>query len=242
MFFSLLPSRRNSPSLLVKNLSPRTTAVTVADTKAKFIESYPFPIPSIWSVAVQELLVGQHFVRYSKKYAYSKISSLGFVSVYDQLFEGFPSDEEKAKIFECFVEALNEDPKKMRADAAELAAFAESAGGVDALIADPVFASTKALAGENKFAYSRFDAIGLFRMLELTGAADPEALEKLADASGLQLKKVNGDLGMYKNLLSRLAAAKELQEEIMEREKRKQAERDAKKAEAAKAKEEEASA
>ena len=209
------------------------TAVTVADTKAKFIQSYPFPIPSIWSVALQELLVGQHFVRYSKKYAYSKLTALGFVSVYDQLFEGFPSEEEKAKIFECFVEALNEDPKKMRADAAELASFAESAGGVDALVANPVFAYTKALADDDKFAYSRFDAIGLFRMLELTSATDPAALEKLAEASGLQLKKVNGDLGMYKNLLSKLAAAKELQEEIMEREKRKTAERLAKKEEQA---------
>ena len=121
----------------------------------------------------------------------------------------------------------------MRADAAELASFAESAGGVDGLIANPVFASTKALADDGKFAYSRFDAIGLFRMLELTAATDPAALEKLAEASGLQLKKVNGDLGMYKNLLSRLAAAKELQAEIMEREKRKTAERLAKKEEAA---------
>jgi hypothetical protein len=94
----------------------------VADTKRKFVESYPFPIPSIWSVAVQELLVNQHFVRYSTKYSYSKLSSLGFVSVYDQLFEGFPSDDEKAKIFDCFVEALGEDPNVCRKDAAELAA------------------------------------------------------------------------------------------------------------------------
>ena len=32
-------------------------AVTVADTKDRFIKAYPFPIPSVWSVAVQELLV-----------------------------------------------------------------------------------------------------------------------------------------------------------------------------------------
>ena len=47
------------------------------------------------------------------------------------------------------------------------------------------------------------------------------------------LNKVNGDLGMYKGLLSKLAAAKELQKEIFDREKRKDAERAAKKAEAA---------
>ena len=207
--------------------------MTVADTKAKFVNSYPYPIPSVWSVAVQELLVTQHFVRYSTKYSYSKISSLGFVSVFDQLFEGFPSDEEKEKIFECFVKALEEDPAQIRKDAAELASFAESAGSADALVANPVFAATKSLVDAKKFAYSRYDAVGLFRMLELAGAADPTALETMANASGLQLKKVNGDLALYKSLLSKLAAAKELQAEIFEREKRKTAEREAKKAEAA---------
>jgi len=207
--------------------------VTVADTKAKFVNSYPYPIPSVWSVAVQELLVTQHFVRYSTKYSYSKISSLGFVSVFDQLFEGFPSDEEKEKIFECFVKALEEDPAQIRKDAAELASFAESAGSADALVANPVFAATKSLVDAKKFAYSRYDAVGLFRMLELAGAAEPSALETLSAAAGIDLKKVNGDLGLYKGLLSKLAAAKELQKEIFEREKRKDAERAAKKAEAA---------
>ncbi len=40
---------------------------------------------------------------------------------------------------------------------------------------------------------------------------------------------VSGDLAMYKGLLSKLAAAKELQEEFLERERRKTAERLAKK-------------
>ena len=207
--------------------------MTVADTKAKFIKSYPYPIPSVWSVAVQELLVTQHFVRFSTKYAYSKISSLGFVSVFDQLFEGYPSDEDRDKIFECFVQALEEDPVQVRKDAAELASFAEAAGSADAVAANPVFAQTKALNESNEFAYSRYDAIGLFRMLELAGAAEPSALETLSNAAGIALKKVNGDLGLYKSLLSKLAAAKELQKEIFDREKRKDAERAAKKAEKA---------
>ena len=100
---------------------------------------------------------------------------------------------------------------------------------VDALLASPVLADIKSKGEANEFAYSRYDAIGLFRMLELGGATEPAALEKLADAAGLQLKKVNGDLSMYKGLLSKLAAAKELQKEIFEREKRKTAERLAKK-------------
>jgi hypothetical protein len=53
---------------------------------------------------------------------------------------------------------------------------------------------------------------------------------------------VNGDLGLYKALLSKLAASKELMKEILEREQRKQKERDAAKAAKAAAKAAEASA
>ena len=59
----------------------------MADTRQRFVEAYPYPIPSIWSVAINELLVNQHFVRYNSKYEYSKLASLGFVSVFDQLTE-----------------------------------------------------------------------------------------------------------------------------------------------------------
>ena len=39
---------------------------------------------------------------------------------------------------------------------------------------------------------------------------------KLADAAGLKLKKVNGDLGMYKGLLSKLAAARVAEGDLRE--------------------------
>ena len=145
------------------------------------MDSYPYPIPSIWSVALQELLVTQHFVRYSTKYSYSKVSSLGFVSVFDQLFEGFPDDAEKDKIFECFVKALEEDPAQVRADAAELAAFAEGASGADAL-PPPVFADIKSNGEANKFAYSLRRSVSSACWSWARHRA--RRAEKLADAAG----------------------------------------------------------
>lgn len=206
---------------------------TVADTKKNFLESYPYPIPSIWSVAVNELLVQQHFIKYNAKYSYNKLATLGFVSVFDQLLEGFPSDESKEEIFKCFLEALGEDPVQWRADATELSEFASSASGVDALVACDVFATMKAQNEASNFLYNKFIAIGMFRLLELAKATEPAALEKLAGDAGIPLSKINSDLGVYKGLLSKLAAAKELQAEIFAREKRKNEERLAKKAAAA---------
>ena len=57
--------------------------------------------------------------------------------------EGVPDETQRDEIFSCFVKALEEDPVQTRADANELAEFASSAGSVDALVADPMFADIK---------------------------------------------------------------------------------------------------
>lgn len=64
-------------------------------------------------------------------------------------------------------------------------------------------------AKENDFLYSKFFAIGLFRLLELTGAKDPQALGSLVKAMNIRQEGVNRDLMTYKGVLSKLSAAKE---------------------------------
>lgn len=46
---------------------------TVADTKKQFSEAYARPIPAIYNTVVQELLVQQHFIRYSVNYKYNAV-------------------------------------------------------------------------------------------------------------------------------------------------------------------------
>ena len=98
---------------------------------------------------------------------------------------------------------------------------------MDGLVAMEALSSLKARAAAGTLVYSKFIAIGLFRMLELTGATEPAALARLAEASGAPLSKVNADLTLYKGLLSKLAAAKELMAEFLAREQKKTAERQA---------------
>lgn len=52
--------------------------------------------------------------------------------------------------------------------------------------------------------------MGLFRLLELAGAKGPKALSNLTSALGVPLERVNADLLTYKNVLSKLQAAKEI--------------------------------
>lgn len=88
----------------------------------------------------------------------------------------------------------------------------------------------KARASAKQLVYSKFLAIGLFRLLELAGATEPAALAQLAEAAGVPLQRVNADLTLYKGILSKMAAAKELMAEFLAREKVKTEQRLAEKA------------
>lgn len=178
-----------------------------------------------------------HLVRNNVDYAYDALYALGLSSVLDAVLEGLEgSAGDKGAVFDAFVKSLGEDPAKYRSDAAEMTKCAKE-GGADALtpsadgsFAQKALASVAARAASGELYYSRFLAVGIFRVLELSGAKDPKALEALASSLGVPQAAVARDLGTYKAVLSKLAAAKELMRELLERERKKQAERLAEKA------------
>ncbi|KAK9048305.1 hypothetical protein SSX86_032732 [Deinandra increscens subsp. villosa] len=205
----------------------------VSETKLKFLSAYKRPIPSIYNTVLQELIVQQHLMKYKKTYRYDPVFALGFVTVYDQLMDGYPSDEDREAIFQAYINALNEDPQQYRADAQKLEAwgreqnasslvdFSSKAGEVEDALKD----IAERAGGNGSFSYSRFFAVGLFRLLELANATDPTILEKLCAALNIDKKSVDRDLDVYRNLLSKLVQAKELLKEYVEREKKKREER-----------------
>ncbi|KVI04203.1 Photosystem II Psp29, biogenesis [Cynara cardunculus var. scolymus] len=53
-------------------------------------------------------------MRYKKTYCYNVVLSPWFVPVYDQLREGYPSDDDREAIFQAYVKELNEDHQQYR--------------------------------------------------------------------------------------------------------------------------------
>lgn len=80
---------------------------------------------------------------------------------------------------------------------------AEGAGSVDALAAMEEVAALSTKAATGKLLHDRFLAIGLFRLLELGGLTDPDALKSLVAKSGMDQEAVNRDLLTYKVRLAR---------------------------------------
>ncbi|XP_050205543.1 protein THYLAKOID FORMATION1, chloroplastic [Mercurialis annua] len=228
-----LKASNSTPRMLIHCVSTATDVPpTVADTKYNFLKSYKKPIPSIYNTVLQELIVQQHLMRYKKSYRYDPVFALGFVTVYDQLMEGYPSDEDREAIFQAYIKALTEEPEQYRIDAKKLEEWARSQtssslvefssrdGEVEGVLKD-----IAERAGNGSFSYSRFFAVGLFRLLELSNSTDPTVLEKLCAALNVNKRSVDRDLDVYRNLLNKLVQAKELLKEYVDREKKKQEER-----------------
>ncbi|KAK4745340.1 hypothetical protein SAY87_011652 [Trapa incisa] len=219
--------------MVVQCMSAASDLPTVSQTKLNFIKAYKKPIPSIYNTVLQELLVQQHLTKYKKNYQYDHVFALGFVTIYDQLMEGYPSDEDRESIFEAYIRALEEDPQQYRADAKKLEEWARSQsadsligysdreGDVEAILKDV----SERAGSKGSFSYSRFFAVGLFRLLELANAMEPTILEKLCAALNVDKRSVDRDLDVYRNLLSKLVQAKELLKEYIDREKKKREER-----------------
>ncbi|GMG98634.1 hypothetical protein Nepgr_000474 [Nepenthes gracilis] len=218
--------------MVVQCMSIAGDVPTVSETKLNFLKTYMQPIPSIYNNVLQELIVQQHLIRYKRNYRYDPVFALGFVTVYDQLMEGYPNDEDRNTIFEAYIKALKEDPEQYRKDALRLEDWARAQTG-DSLVEfssrdgeiEEILKGIAERAGGKSFSYSRFFAVGLFRLLELANATEPTVLEKLCAALNVNKRSVDRDLDVYRNLLSKLVQAKELLREYVDREKKKREER-----------------
>lgn len=226
-------SSSSSSRMVLQCMSSVTDVPTVSETKMNFLKNYKRPIPSIYNTLLQELMVQQHLMRYKRTYRYDAVFALGFVTVYDQLMDGYPSDEDRDIIFQVYIKALREDPEQYRKDAqmleewarsqtaSSLVEFSSKEGEVEGILKD----IAERAGGKGSFSYSRFFAIGLFRLLELANATEPTILEKLCAAFNISKRSVDRDLDVYRNLLTKLVQAKELLKEYVDREKKKREER-----------------
>ncbi|XP_068668968.1 protein THYLAKOID FORMATION1, chloroplastic-like [Aristolochia californica] len=228
-----VPSSNYRSQMVIQCTASAADVPTVSETKMNFLRTYKRPIPSIYNSVLQELMVQQHLMRYKRTYQYDPVFALGFVTVYDQLMEGYPSNEDRDAIFKAYIQALKEDPEQYRKDALKLEEWARAQNGeslvtfssregeVEGILKD----LSERAGGQGSFSYSRFFAIGLFRLLELANAPEPTILEKLCAALNVSKRSVDRDLDVYRNLLSKLVQAKELLKEYVAREKKKREER-----------------
>ncbi|GKU96587.1 hypothetical protein SLEP1_g9809 [Rubroshorea leprosula] len=121
----------------------------------------------------------------------------------------------------CRIDAQKLEEWAQSQTASSLVEFPSREGEVEGILKD----IAERARSKESFSYSRFFAVGLFRLLELANATEPTVLEKLCAALNINKRSVDRDLDVYRNLLSKLVQAKELLKEYVDREKKKREER-----------------
>jgi len=215
---------------------------TVSDAKRDFYTHHTRPINSIYRRVVDELLVEMHLLSVNADFAYDPVYALGIVTTYDRFMQGYGPESDVVSIFSALCRAVGGDPDQYRQDSV---ALTTSLGGVSldtlkAQLADPATAADTpgygaalaAIAGQERFKYSRAFGIGLYTLVETVDAAalaEEGALETLfkgfTTARAISCEKLQKDLELYRSNLEKFAQAQEVMQDMLAADRKKREER-----------------
>ena len=182
-----------------------------------------------------------HLLRVNDDFNYDAIYALGIVSSFDYFMEGYEPTSQRDNIFNALALAEEVDPQKLRADAQNLrnTVHAKSYEGlIDWLNAAAISGNgefegqVKAIADNGTFKYSRLFGIGLFTILQV---ADDEAskneekvkdyLTQLSEKFGISSEKLLKDIDFYRANLEKVQQAQATMAEIVEADRKREAQR-----------------
>ena len=231
---------------------------TVSDTKRAFYSTHTRPINAIYRRVVEELMVEMHLLLVNTDFDYNSLYSLGVVGIYTRFMTGYEPEKDRESIYDAIIKAVQGDPEKYKADAAEVLAAGKALPSLDAFRSvlseaktdgngDSLKANLHKIISNPKFKYSRLLATGLYNVLEEIDAeaiANDEKrnalLDELAAALGFNNELLKKDIDLYRSNLEKMAQAQEVMKDMIEAEKKKRAKREQEKIERDQKKAEEA--
>lgn len=215
---------------------------TVSDAKRDFYAHHTRPINSIYRRVVDELLVEMHLLSVNADFAYDPVYALGIVTTYDRFMQGYSPESDQGSIFEALCRAVGGNPDQYRQDATALTASLAgvSVDTLKAQLADPATAAATegygatlaAIAGQERFKYSRAFGIGLYTLVETVDAAalgEDDAIDAwfkgFTTARSISFDKLQKDLELYRSNLEKFAQAQEVMQDMLAADRKKREER-----------------
>jgi photosystem II biogenesis protein Psp29 len=219
---------------------------TVSDTKRDFYTYHTRPINSIYRRVVEELMVEMHLLAVNADFAYNPIFALGVVTAFNKFMQGYRPEKDKDSIFNALCRSVQDDPQKYQNDARQLETLAKNTSSEEAIvalktgsaIADPNnFAGgfqldLGSIANNPKFKYSRLFGIGLFSLLELSGAEaikdskqQEELLKEISQGLKLPGDKLQKDLELYRSNLDKMAQLQQVLADTLQADRKKREQR-----------------
>lgn len=188
---------------------------TVSDTKRIFYANYKKLLLPMYNTPIQNMLVKQHICRYNKNYTYSDVSALGIVTTLDSVLNTFP-DDEKTSIKNAFIISLNEDPEMYYSNIETLKPYAKSSHLGPNKHGNTLQKSLYDISINDKYVYSSFAAVGIFKLLQMNGNYTGNSVKHLSESIGFKGELVHKDIATFFSLLKYIESSQKLADDIRE--------------------------
>lgn len=239
----------STPPVARRAVAFQNPVKTVSDTMDDFYKAYPQPpVMPMFRMYLMDILSQTHITVSDARFKYDAVFAFGLRESFNALmgpYDGLTDRGETEKIWQALVGSIGLDASQMEADAKAVEAYARATQPseiLQQLEADADNSVVQALRDLSSGLYSRSCSVGVFKIMELSGAeVKKDSLEEWMKAIGLPATKANKDLDSYLALQEKLRGQMEMIREVQIREKKQLAARLEEKARALAAKAEAAS-
>ena len=195
--------------------------LTVSDSKKLFHELFPYVIPGLYKRIVDEMLVELNLLNHQNEFKQDFLFCVGLTETFNELMKGYKPEKHLEPLFESLCGSTNFNADEIKDISQKSQAQFKDKTSKDLL---------KSLKEQNKSKIypSRVLNLGLYilfsRSTDFNSKSESEKnkiILEFFEEVKLSANKAEKDIGIYKSNISKMEQAKELIEELKEKDKKK---------------------
>ena len=195
--------------------------LTVSDSKKLFHEQFPYVIPGLYKRIVDEMLVELNLLNHQNEFVQDYLFCIGLTSTYKELMKGYKPEEHIELLFDSLCSATNFQAKTIK-DISQKSLEEFKDKDLDTII-------NLLLKKSNSNLYSsRILNLAIYIIIsnstdfkEIKESEKNKIILDIFTKLDLSVTKAEKDIGIYKSSITKLEQAKELIEELKNKNKKK---------------------
>ena len=194
--------------------------LTVSDSKKLFHEKFPYVIPGLYKRIVDETLVELNLLNHQNEFKEEYLFCIGLTETFKELMKGYKPEKHLDLLFESLCSSTNFVAKEIKETSQKFQEVFKDKSSKDLL---------KLLKEKNnsKLYPSRILNLGMYKIItnspDFKDGNESETTKILFDffeKLNLSNNKAEKDIGIYKSSINKMQQAKELMEELRNKNKK----------------------